>query len=495
MSLTLRGDRPTSDARSLIRCALLVESAVHGLRCVNPFPFSSCSVSALRRSFVVEPTMQTPAALPAGRVRRKRKCQPPVTPASAYKAPPSADAWDELEQQIEQTLSEQPLHSLTGSALLTHSHSTPSLSTAYAASRSSDSSTPSWLHSSATPDHSSPTFYASSTSPVSSYSGSSCYSPTLSSPSASSAYSAVYASPSSFSSPSGPAHSMSATDRTNQWQPSLSVTSSRDMLDATRLKQLARPKSTTSTSSSSFCLLSSLYHDLILRCLGFLDIPSLCRMSTTCRWLQSTSEDWELWSEMYVSRWPVDRERTERKEQWKGDYRDKELQEEAAFFAQDNDYTRPVNPSTTAADDEDEKGEAELSRRDMEAQWRHLYRATLRRNRHSKRHINEFTLIQHFCDTHTPQPGHAAASPRPCSFLTCSFHLLLPDLYVCRSSHRVHFCSAACWADEDDHRCRVTGRWATETERGVQRIDGEDETDTAADDEDGRDGRGGADAP
>ena len=112
------------------------------------------------------------------------------------------------------------------------------------------------------------------------------------------------------------------------------------MLDGARLKQLARHKPVVSSAtSSSFCLLSSLYHDLVLRCLGLLDIPSLCRMSTTCRWLRSTSEDWELWSELYVSRWPVDRERTERKERWKADYRDKEMQEEAAFFAQDNDDT------------------------------------------------------------------------------------------------------------------------------------------------------------
>ena len=256
------------------------------------------------------------------------------------------------------------------------------------------------------------------------------------------------------------------------------------MLDAARLKQLARTKPTSSSCSapSSFCLLSSLYHDLILRCLGFLDIPSLCRMSTTCRWLRSTSEDWELWSELYVSRWPVDRERTERKEQWKSDYRDKEVQEETAFFAQDNDYTN-TSQHAAADDEQHNKAVAGLSRRDMEAQWRHLYKATLRRNRQWKRHINEFTLIQSFIDNHQPQHGHTASSPLPCSFLQCSFHLLLPDLYVCRSSHRVHFCLQSCWADEDDHRCRVTGRWATETERSVQRIDGEDETDAAGDEE------------
>ena len=426
--------------------------------------------------------MQSAAVLPAGRVRRKRKSQPPSTPA-VDKAVSSADAWDELEQQIEQTLSEHPAPPSSGSSPLSHSYSTSSLSaSSYVVNRATDSSTPSWLHASATPDNSSPAFYTSSTSPASSYSGYSSLSPALSSPSASSAYSPVYASPSSSSSPSCPAHSR-LIDRVSQWQPSLSATSSREMLDATRLRQLAKHKPTASSPPSSFCLLSSLYHDLILRCLGFLDIPSLCRMSTTCRSLRSTSEDWELWSELYVSRWPVNRERTERKEQWKSDYRGKEMQEEAAFFAQDNDYSNTGH--SASADDElqDEKAVAGLSRRDMEVQWRHLYRATLRRNRQWKRHINEFTLVQSFVDTHQPESGHNASSPLPCSFLLCSFHLLLPDLYVCRSSHRVHFCLPSCWADEDDHRCRVTGRWATETERSVQRIDGEDENAETPDDE------------
>ena len=257
------------------------------------------------------------------------------------------------------------------------------------------------------------------------------------------------------------------------------------MLDAARLKQLARPKPTNSafTTSSSFCLLSSLYHDIVLRCLGFLDVPSLCRLSTTCRWLRSTSEDWELWSEMYVSRWPVHRERTERREHWKCDYKQAELAEEAAFLAQDNDYT---THHTTTHHSGDDSGVAGLTRHDLEAQWRHLYRATLRRNRQQRRHINEFTLIQAYCDTHQPElsstTGYHTQQQRPCTFVECSFHLLLPDLYVCRSSHRVHFCNATCWMDEDDHRCRVTGRWATETQHSVQRIDGEDETaDTASD--------------
>ena len=448
-------------------------------------PFYQALSNAVQRLTVaLSPIMQSLAVLPAGRVRRKRKSQPPAAPA--YKAAPSAAAWDELEQQIEQTLSEQPPLSSHTSAttLLSHSYSTPSFSTSYTVSRAADSATPSWLHSSTTPEHGSPTFYASGTSPASSYSGCSCLSPALSSPSSHSAYSPVYASPSSASSPSCPAHS-ALTDRANQWQPSLSATSSSDMLDAGRLKQLARHKpAARSPPPSSFCLLSSLYHELVLRCLGFLDIPSLCRVSTTCRWLRVTSEDWQLWSELYVSRWPVDRERTERREQWKSDYRDKEVQEEAAFFAQDNDYTAATTPQpAAAADDElaDEKAAGGLSRRDMENQWRHLYRATLRRNRQWKRHINEFTLIQSFIDTHQPERGHTAASPLPCSFLSCSFHVLLPDLWVCRSSHRVHFCLPSCWADEDDHRCRVTGRWATET--SVQRIDGEDETEVAADEE------------
>ena len=417
--------------------------------------------------------MQSPAALPDGRVRRKRKSQPPSTPSVVVTAPPSADAWDELEQQIEQTLSEHPAPPLSGSAPLSHSYSTPSLSASHAVGRAVGGSTPSWLSSSATPEQGSPACYVSSTSPASSYVSCSSLSPALSSPSYSSAsFSPVFASPSSSSSP--------LAERVSHWQPRLAVTSSSSMLDGARLKQLARQKLPDfSAPSSSFCLLQSLYHDLLLRCLDALDIPSLCRASTTCRWLRSASEDWQLWSELYVSRWPVDRERTECKERWKSDYRDKEVQEEAAFFAQDNDNNSAARHSTQG----DEMAVAGLSAADMEAQWRHLYRATLRRNRQLRRHTNEFALIQSFSDSHQPEAGHSAVSPQRCSFLSCAFHLLLPDLYVCRSSHRAHFCAPACWAEQPDSRCRVTGRWATETDRSAQRIDGEDETDAAADEE------------
>ena len=71
--------------------------------------------------------------------------------------------------------------------------------------------------------------------------------------------------------------------------------------------------------------------ELLLRCLMFLDLPSLCTAACAGRLLQRESEDWALWSELFCERWPVQRDREEGAERWKADYRDREEQERAEW--------------------------------------------------------------------------------------------------------------------------------------------------------------------
>ena len=251
------------------------------------------------------------------------------------------------------------------------------------------------------------------------------------------------------------------------------------MLDAHRIQALAEKakrrsveraeeRSPDSSSSSSSPLLS-LCHELLLRCLGFLDVPSLCVVACAGRLLRVESEDWALWSELFCDRWPVHRDREDGAERWKTDYRDREEQERTAFFA-------PLLHAVQA-DDGQQQQQQQL------AQWRGLYAAQLRRQRSARRPVNEWVAIRTWREAHALD-GCAASSAhgRVCSFVRCALTELLPDLFICRDSHAVHFCSPHCGDDADhDGRCAVSGRWPTSRASALHAIHGDDEDEDVRD--------------
>ena len=201
-------------------------------------------------------------------------------------------------------------------------------------------------------------------------------------------------------------------------------------------------------SSASRPPLLSLPHELQLLCLRWLDVSSLCLLCAVSRCLQAASEDWQLWSALYVCRWPVRREAqaAEAAGRWKAEYRERERSEEDeadAAFA-------PCGASATESD------------------WRSLRAAMRRRRRGSRRAVNEFELIAEYRRRHSRQRSaqhpSAAASPESagcCCFVSCVLDELLPGLVLCRASLRAHWCSDSECCDNESRRCPVTGRFAS----------------------------------
>ena len=436
--------------------------------------------------------------------------------SSPLSVDPLAWSWMELEAQIEQTLrdgrhqggqvgeEDSTGHCSTGrrsqasaqlhsyAAALRSSHSTPLLRPAVAAVPSSDSSSssspissspsrrsasasspPQWLTPAAlqspelsdrsspplpfSPSHSPTTTSISTSSSSSSSSSSWCgYSPSAS-PAAVGGFACSTAS-------SSPSFSSSLSPRSSP----CARYDSRALLDQSRLQALALSRrAIAAPSSSTLCLVSSLCRDVLYRVLCMLDVPSLCVVSCVCRVLKVESEAADLWAELVAERWPVHRAMEDGRLQWKAEYQMREEQERVAFFA-----SLPVE-------------QQQLSH------WQSLYSAQLSRQR-SRRRVSEFALIRAYRDAHSasvPSAGHS------CSFLSCRFDHLQPDLLICRASHAVHFCSSSCHqlgpVEEGEEgvvegRCAVSGRWPSSLHRSTLQ-------DTAGDegDDEGEAGGGG----
>ena len=421
-----------------------------------------------------------PTTTTAGRIRRKRKSD--RISSSAVSAPSTsstssadaADVWGEVEEQIERTLREgriagevggpregrggPSLKSLDGSSASPHLLSPPSL-----ALLSHSQSLP-LLRSSLSP-------LLSSVSPVHPSGASSlCFSPDWSD--TSSAFSpspslASFSPSSAFSSSSPPPSSWPSS--VCAVGPPTVYPDSRELLDPSRLHALVRRR-----SEGRISLLTALNADVLLRCLGFLDLSDLCALPPVSRQLRELSEDFTIWSLLFSHRWPVQRAREEGKDRWKAEYRAREVQERQHFFL------------SLAHQPQGEEGEAEAEA--LQAEWRRLYAAQRTRDR-SRRRVSEFEVIRRWKESNADDSAAAALHGSRCSFTRCRLVQLTADLYICTASHAVHHCSANCLnrEGESDGRCPVSGRWPSALDASMLQIaeaEGEDDEDGGGQGED-----------
>lgn len=369
-------------------------------------PRVACSPSCVASCTVMSLDTAASSATASGRIRRKRKSDrlsSSATPAfalSSISSSAAADVWGEVEEQIERTLREHrtgeegdvrcpPPQPPPSFSPLSHSRSLPLLSAGSPYSLS--------------PDLSDASTALSPSLSLSSFSPSSAHSP---------------------SSPSWPSSAAAL-------GPHPLYPDSRQLLDPSRLHALVRQR-----TEGRLSALTALNADVLLRCLGFLELSELCCVASVSRAFLELSEDWSMWAELFACRWPVQRAREEGKERWKAEYRARELQERSAFF-----LSLAHQPSGDSAE------------------WRSLYAAQRTRERRRRRSVSELDPIRRWKDSHAPDD--AAPHGSACSFTRCRLVQLTAELYICAASHAVHHCDHNCLhrEGESDGRCPVSGRW------------------------------------
>jgi len=168
---------------------------------------------------------------------------------------------------------------------------------------------------------------------------------------------------------------------------------------------------------STKTLLTYLPTDILLRVFSFHRSRDICVLAVVCRDMSPLCKSREIWSNLYVRRWPVYRMAQELSgAQWREKYR--------------------------------KKHETEMRRlsKGCPPELLHYFiQMNQAKNQSKKRDLNEFTVIDEWFDKH---PIARKVSPLQrenhlCSTQTCKYYHV-NDLYICEQTGKTHFCGSAC---------------------------------------------------
>jgi len=180
--------------------------------------------------------------------------------------------------------------------------------------------------------------------------------------------------------------------------------------------------------------LDNLPTDVLLRVMAFLRSRDVCVVAVVCRSLCSLCKSRELWSTLYVRRWPVYSAAQDLSgAQWREKYRRKHL-------AEIHQMSKGCPPELLHYFLQMEQAKINLKKRDF----------------------NEFDIIERWLDKH-PVARHVTPLQRQnhlCSKQTCKYYNV-NELYICEQTGKIHFCGLSCNEQLDDGdliTCGVSGR-------------------------------------
>ena len=236
------------------------------------------------------------------------------------------------------------------------------------------------------------------------------------------------------------------------------------------------------------CLLQDLPLELSIRIFSFLDISALCAVAATSHRVKAASEDWSLWSSLFIRRWPVSCARDEGS--WKKMYREADLQEQDELLAgcdkADAVYFRQMQTARRhMLHRQQPHSPLIMSSRPAAA----AHRGSSAGHSHSHSHMrkssstssiscshaygggegsvdaaesapNEFDLIDEWRRTHPMVPSDRDHTRHPCSANSCSYYTH-GHIYICEQTGKVHFCGKECNAqivERDAEVCCISGR-------------------------------------
>jgi len=174
--------------------------------------------------------------------------------------------------------------------------------------------------------------------------------------------------------------------------------------------------------------------DILLRIFSFLQGHDVCIMAVVCRDMSPLCKSREVWSNLYVRRWPVyimaqDLSGAE----WRTKYRKKH-----------------------------EKEMLRLSKGCPPKLLPYFVQMKQAQINSKKRDLNEFTIIEQWLDKH-PMARNVSQYQREnhlCSNQNCKYYHV-NELYICEQTGKTHFCGSACNSQRDNGDsliCIVSGR-------------------------------------
>jgi len=181
--------------------------------------------------------------------------------------------------------------------------------------------------------------------------------------------------------------------------------------------ELLLSSSSTEVESTKSLSLTYLPTDILLRIFSFLRSRDICVMAVVCRNISPLCKSRELWSNLYVRRWPVYTMAQELSgAEWREKYR--------------------------------KKHETEMRRlsKGCPPELLHYFIQMNQAKNHSKkRNFNEFMIIEEWFDKHpiVRQVSPIQRENHICSTQTCKYYHV-KDLYICEQTGKTHFCGSAC---------------------------------------------------
>jgi len=187
------------------------------------------------------------------------------------------------------------------------------------------------------------------------------------------------------------------------------------------LEELLSTSSTNVEATRSFSL-TYLPTDVLLRIFSFHRSRDICVFTVVCRDLSPLCKSRELWSNLYVRRWPVYTMAQELSgAEWREKYRNKH--------------------------------ETEMRRlsKGCPPELLHYFVQMKQAKNHSKkRNLNEFTIIEEWFDKHPTarQVSRLQRENHFCSSQTCKYYHV-SDLYICEQTGKTHFCGSTCNSQQE----------------------------------------------